>query len=50
MDMGKLLGWIAIGGTILLVGWYMVDPVSFAHNPLMAYLKDLSNRSGSRIR
>ena len=50
MDMGKLLGWFAIGGTVLLVGWYVLDPVSFAQNPLMSFLRDLSNRSGSRIR
>lgn len=50
MDMGKLLGWLAIGGTVVLVGWYLMDPVGFGQNPLISILKDVSNRAANRIR
>ena len=49
MDMGKLLGGAAICGVVILVGWWLIDPVGLSNTAFMQFLHNLGSRSASHF-
>jgi len=45
----KTLAYGIIALFVVSVAWWLVDPVGFANNPVIAYLKNVSSRSGDRV-
>ena len=45
----KTLAFAIIGAFVVGVVWWLVDPVGFANNPVIVYLKNVSARSGDRV-
>lgn len=47
MDMTKLVGWSAIGLTVVVVGWYWLDPIGFSNSGIVQFIRNLTYQSGS---
>jgi hypothetical protein len=45
----KTLAFGTIAVFVVGVAWWLIDPVGFANNPVIAYLKNVSSHSGDRV-
>ncbi len=46
--LSKALSWIIIGGMVVGVFWWVMDPVGFAQNPVINFFRGLSGWTPGR--
>jgi hypothetical protein len=46
----KTLAWLVISVSVILIGWWWLDPVGFSQNPVLTWFRGLSFPMPQRFR
>lgn len=41
----KGVGWAIVAVCVAAIAWWLIDPIGFANNPLLVFLRNVSSRS-----